>query len=307
MQSGRFLSIVLACALSFAFLANAPSEAGSPVDERNARTEDSRRAIVVLSQQLALHPKDTGLLIQRAVAFGQVGRLREAICDCDTVIKLEPQNAHAYLYRGRAYLRGEHAQEALVDLNRAVQLAPNDADMLHSRGMIYEVLSQYDNAAKDFAATVKKDPKRAEAYVELAHMDSCLNRTRQVVDDYTHIIALRGKFPEYTKFIDLRAQAYTKLKEYEKAAQDYSQLIKLSPDDEDIYNARANVYLKANQNKMAADDFSKSIELCPTYAAAAYFGRSVALERLGDKSGANRDRAKAESLGYDKKQSGLGQ
>lgn len=74
--------------------------------------------------------------------------------------------------------------------------------------------------------------------------------TRAIDLDATNIAALRG-----------RARAYTRLKNYDMAAQDWTRVIASRPADEQNYRERALSYLEDGKTKEAFADYDKAIAL----------------------------------------------
>jgi tetratricopeptide (TPR) repeat protein len=60
-----------------------------------------------------------------------------------------------------------------------------------------------------------------------------------------------------------RGLAYAKLKQFEKAIQDYDQAIELNPKDFNAFNNRGPAYAKLKQFEKAIQDYNQAIELNP--------------------------------------------
>jgi tetratricopeptide (TPR) repeat protein len=84
-----------------------------------------------------------------------------------------------------------------------------------------------------------------------------------------------SKSPEATKsFTDAfnRARREAEGKQYEAAMVDYTEAIRLKPDDSDAYSSRASSYEALQQNDKALSDYTEAIRLKPTNYWA-YYGR----------------------------------
>lgn len=73
-----------------------------------------------------------------------------------------------------------------------------------------------------------------------------------------------------------RADLYLSKGEYDKAIEDYSVEVALSPMDVEVYYDRGTAYAKKGEFHKAMEDFRKIVEIDPTFAAgtmlsAAYF------------------------------------
>ncbi|KAF5434593.1 Tetratricopeptide (TPR) repeat containing protein, partial [Candidatus Methanophagaceae archaeon] len=92
-----------------------------------------------------------------------------------------------------------------------------------------------------------------------------------------------------------RGNAYGKLKQHEKAIEDYSKAIELDLKYADAYNNRGNAYDDLKQYKRAIGDYNKAIELNPKYAMA-YYNRGNAYGKLKQHEKAIEDYSKAIEL-----------
>jgi tetratricopeptide (TPR) repeat protein len=66
------------------------------------------------------------------------------------------------------------------------------------------------------------------------------------------------------KFLDAynnRATDYERLKQYDKAINDYSKIVRLNPSDDIAYYNRGLLYVQLNQKEEAAEDFEEAIRL----------------------------------------------
>jgi len=78
-----------------------------------------------------------------------------------------------------------------------------------------------------------------------------------------------------------RANAYSDKGDYDKAIADYTEAIRLQSDYAAAYNDRGNAYAYQGDWDKAIADFSNAIRLNPNYGEA-YFNRAVSCDRKGD-------------------------
>jgi serine/threonine protein kinase len=107
----------------------------------------------------------------------------------------------------------------------------------------------------------------------------------KAIEDYTQDIKLKPNDPDaYFRRGDVRAS----LGDKNGAIDDYSQAIEIDPEDADFYTRRGNIYYKYKKYKMAIADYNKSIEL-NSGDADVFSDRGNAKSALGDKKGAIED------------------
>ena len=118
---------------------------------------------------------------------------------------------------------------------------------------------------------------------------------QEAIDQYSESIRIApDDFDAYFN----RGSVYARLGQYQRALEDFNKAISLKPtkDVNLFYNNRGVAYLKLGQYQMAIDDFSKSIGLKPDDADA-YNNRASCYLILGNREPGCRDAQKACSLG----------
>jgi Flp pilus assembly protein TadD len=89
---------------------------------------------------------------ERCRSLLQVGRLKDAIAECDRSIALEPDHAVTYETRGYAYLLDRNPKQARKDFDKSLKLDPNSPISLFGRGMTKGILGDIAGAKRDGAA-----------------------------------------------------------------------------------------------------------------------------------------------------------
>jgi Flp pilus assembly protein TadD len=121
------------------------------------------RAFEDATAALALAPDDTDLLINRAVAAGDVGRLDVAETDLTQAVALDPQRADALVLRARIWRRKDRLDPAERDINRAMALNPDDPEALLERGILRQRRGDASGARADWQRAQVLDPSSAAA------------------------------------------------------------------------------------------------------------------------------------------------
>ena len=139
---------------------------------------------------------------------GIAGHYRGAIASYDEVIKLNPKTPYTYYQRGnvKAFL-GEY-KEAIADYDKAIQLNPEDFEAYKDRGAAKFSLGNPEQAILDVNKVIQLDPDNANAY-----------KTRGM-------IRFRFGASEFS-----RGNADKARELYQTAIDDYTQVIKLNPED----------------------------------------------------------------------------
>lgn len=178
-------------------------------------------------------------------------------------IRRDPKAAEAYTIRGLAYWRLEDSRNASLDLEKAFALSPSIA----SPGMMLilaECFAEQNNNAKAIQILTK-----------------AINSS-----EATSLLYLR------------RAQAYSQAKDYKAALLDAEKVVAMNPRQRWAIELRGNLCLSAGKYENAVRDFSECIKLSPQEGKL-YANRAAAYDGLGKKAQALADRKRRDDLNRD--------
>jgi len=128
--------------------------------------------------------------------------------------------------------------EGIEKFTQAIQLNPNFAEAYFYRGRAYSELNPKNLAAAiaDYTHAITLNPNYAEAYYYRGIAYGQIEKTQEVLTDYSRVI-----------------QAIT----------DYSRVIQLNPDHADAYYQRGLLYEQLGNQRQAIADFKRVIKLKP--------------------------------------------
>lgn len=167
----------------------------------------------------------------------------------------------------RALQRGIKAERigdnivALDSYNEAIRLNPDDTKAYWRRAMFYEAHRDYDKAIADYSVIVRLDPKDADAYVQRACSYGRENISKALAD-YGKAIRVdpaRAKF-----FHGHRGDLYLYKGDYEEASKEFSESLRLDPNQSFVFRKRAKAYMASRAYEKAIVDFRAEIMLRPT-------------------------------------------
>jgi tetratricopeptide (TPR) repeat protein len=189
----------------------------------------------------------------------------DAIAACNRLINRNPKDANAYTSRGKAYYYKGDYDRAVADYDRAIARDPKAADAYAGRGDAYLRKGDNSQALRDYEEALRLDPNnvsaRAGRRIPQALGDDEICK-KSLGDDDT-IAACSRRIAADAANADAylnRSQAYRSRGEYDRAIADYSELIKLKPDD-DYYRLRAGAYAEKGDFDHAIADYSEMIRL----------------------------------------------
>ena len=131
------------------------------------------RAYAAATMGLTIAPEDTGLMLDRAVALGTLGRYRDALDDLARVTQAEPDRAEAWVFQAAALRHLDRLPEAVGAVDRALALAPDNAEALLERGILRQLRGDVKGARADWQRVIAVAPDSAAA--DLAQQNLALN------------------------------------------------------------------------------------------------------------------------------------
>ena len=171
-------------------------------------------------------------------------------------IELNPKFSAAYLARAKSCqsASGKHLGAKIRQMN--------DADKSEHRN---KALQYLEKAKSDLDTVIEMNPELLEAYKTRASVYNSLSLTYSLLfmPSSTSIDDERAPWKKKLRTFDEWSAKWKAKNEYyaRKAVEDYTQLIKINPDDPELYVTRA-VYLGVcGEDKMAIEDISRAIDI----------------------------------------------
>lgn len=154
---------------------------------------------------------------------------QQMFAGCDAGIKSGKykgaQLAPFVLNRGRALSDLGDKDKAMADYNQGLKLSPKDLSGLLNRSNIHSERGEFDKAQADLdrAIAIAINAKFTLGYYNRGTLFHKMKDYKRAVDDFTVVIKNAPKFgPAYNN----RSSAYTSLKQYDKAIAEYDIALK---------------------------------------------------------------------------------
>jgi len=264
--------------------------------------QQSLRDISYYSQALALNSNNALFYLRRGQAYNKINNFQSALPDFDRALALNPNLQTAYL--GRAWANDQLDNFAAAEKDYKTYLSMGDTIMSGFAAFsLADNLAQQgktDEALRALNPLIKSNPKNGMARRLRGNLINANGgNPKLAAEDYT--VAIEQKIDMYRDIYPLRASAYIRLKQYQKAIDDYTTMLKLSPNDDNAYRKRAGVYELMGDYKNAIADYSKGIDQSLDGAGPFYFGRSRCYNKIGQSALAQKDLDQCKRLNYEGK------
>lgn len=190
-------------------------------------------------------------------------------------IALDPDNLEYRWERGESRWSGAYDNKkewafpiAIEDLTRIIEVSTDREevyDAYRKRALLYERYSQFEDLIADMGWLIeheKNDAGRCHVLVWRGGHLLRMGHPERAVQDFT--VALQIS-PQDTMILIQRARAYDELEQYDDAVEDLSRILSAKPEDTvsipSAYFTLGKIHYKCGRKKEAFDSFKKSLDL----------------------------------------------
>ncbi|XP_022099054.1 uncharacterized protein LOC110983798 isoform X2 [Acanthaster planci] len=208
-------------------------------------------AIKDFTELLAQEPANALARTYRGRAYAKHGHFVLAVEDLSSAIHLDPLSSVAFFHRG-CLLRRANPKQALQDLSVSVLLDDSEENVMafFHRAVLYMDDDRYEDAIADFENVLKLDKTIAAAHVNLGliYMTKVENY-HKAIQKFTNAIKVN---PIYVRALVCRGEAYHKIHDLKNALLDFTRAIHLRPDQQHYYMYRGEILLEMKNLELAS-------------------------------------------------------
>ena len=214
----------------------------------------------------------------RAIAYNAIEKPDLAIADLKSAIKIEPGNADlkqmldsttriAAMKQEKSALKQEIAKDKeIVEAGRAIigekilgEINAGAAAEFLKSGKVLIEKKDNTTAILHFSECLRLKPDFADCYFYRGQVHHQISQYEKAVADFTQAIKIQ---PQNIGYYQHRANTNDFwLKRYDEAIADLSEVIKLQPKDSGSYMARGYVFKTKKDYQKALDDFTNAINI----------------------------------------------
>jgi tetratricopeptide (TPR) repeat protein len=126
--------------------------------------EEYVEAEELLTKALKENPKSEDALFYRSKCYYALKRLKDALADCNELLKINTANAEGYYLRALCKTALNSYQAAEKDYSDAIILKPEEEHYYAARGQNYFLMGDYDNAINDYSLAIQKNDTEGKYY-----------------------------------------------------------------------------------------------------------------------------------------------
>ena len=220
--------------------------------------------------------------LKYATQLWRLGKDLESIKALGNALNLNSDSYQLYYNAGFILLLQGSYKEALNVFDNAISLQPTFYRSYLWKGAALDGLKRYEEAIISYTKAMeeaKKDNQKQDSFLYFQRALAYKNQGKypEAIADYTQAIKIN---PNDALAYNNRGLAYQNQEKYPEAIADYTQAIKLNPNLALAYNNRGIAY--SNQGKLddAIADYNQAIKINPNDAEA-YYNRGIAYDNQG--------------------------
>lgn len=133
---------------------------------------------LIFCSVLSYGQSERAILYEQATEFGYRNQYKESEAVLSQIIALHPKDSLAYF--DRAIMRENIGDTigAIADLTKAIEIDPKSADNYFLRGMLYKKSNKYKEALSDFQKVNRLDHGNADAHFFVAQINRVLKKNK---------------------------------------------------------------------------------------------------------------------------------
>jgi len=155
--------------------------------EEPARRPHYEQALAACDQAIAETPESGAAHFQRGIALRLLGRLREAVAAFSEAIRRTPENVEARIRRGIAWFYLDEYDLAMNDF-QSVGVLPGDPRPMFWIGVIHAQRGEHVEAVRAYSEAIAQSRRYRLAYVNRALSLMHLGHFQRAIDDWNELI-----------------------------------------------------------------------------------------------------------------------
>lgn len=217
--------------------------------------------IIVFVFSVSAHAQKAAELVARAKTSIDKKDYAGALADLTEALKKEKQNAEAFALRGDVYMQQTQILLARADYDQAIKLNPKNAQFYYKRALSFEHTPGFSQelTIADLTRVLELEPNNEKVLRERGYLYSVTDKAAAAVADFEAVLKLNPNDAQIYYWLG-RARAKTNA---DQALADFTKYLALKPDDPYAYGERATIYESRAQWNLALAEYNQVIKIIP--------------------------------------------
>lgn len=230
------------------------------------------------ARAIRLNPKHAASYANLTIVLRKLGRLDEALHYAREAVRLDPRQSTSLNNLGLVLLDNGDIDEALQQFDKAIKLDRTAPGPQLNKALALDRKGQHDAALDELRKLVQRNPKNAEAWLEIGNIQRRLREFEAAIATYRAAIE---KCPEKTEPGNLLGLALIEAGRPREAIDWLESMLAARGDTAEIYNTLAGARHALGDTAGAMAAFQRAVELDPR-CARAHNNLGLLLQQNGD-------------------------
>jgi tetratricopeptide (TPR) repeat protein len=217
------------------------------------------------------HKLRAAKLIQNAISYLNVRRIKEAEEQCNSILSKYPKYPDAMLLLGVIANQTGEFELAISRLEELIKLKPLFAEAHNNLGSAYQALDKKDKAITYFENAIRLKPDLVEAHYNLGLILAELNKMDEALSRFEKVISIK---PDFAEVYNVVGNLLNEIGRYQDAIEKYMRALEIKPDYVEVHNNLGLVYRNLGEFDKAIEQFNKALYYKPNNAKS-YFDISI--------------------------------
>lgn len=230
--------------------------------------EEHRKAVddySVLLEITEIPQRRVGYLVYRGTAYSKLNENTEALLDFEEALRLDPKNVTALIWRAWFRIGAKNFDGGLDDCRQALAVDPNQPDVFMAMGHAHVGKEDFEKAAGAYGRAFELDGGLAEAVWLRARCYNAIGENKKALADFSKAAELDPK--SYREVFEEFERVYHAIYDFdypaEQAVEYLTEWIAKNPGVAELFVSRALRYVQQESWKKALDDYTEVVRLLP--------------------------------------------
>jgi tetratricopeptide (TPR) repeat protein len=242
-------------------------------------------ALADINQAIALDSTKAGYFLTQADILFTNLLIPQAKQAFEKSLELDPKNTEVYLKLAELHLYLKKYKDCLQYANEALKIDKHMAKAYFIKGFAFKEGGDTAKAISSFQTCVEQEPENYDGYMQLGLLYSA-RKSKLAAQYFSNALRLN---PKSIEALYGRGLFYQETKEFNKAFEDYTSILRIDPNYKDAHYNLGYIHLvHLKVYDQAIRHFNDAIRSDP-YFVQAYYNRGLCYENLGDIAAAAKD------------------
>jgi len=190
--------------------------------------DNLEEANILIDRSLKVNPENPFAHTIKGEILFKEGKIGESATVFEEILNLKPDDSYSYSKLGVIYRKQNRTEKAISILNRGLEVDPDNPSLHHALGDVYAQQGRDEDAVTEYQKAVELDPKDEYAFRGLVSSKAKGRNNKATIAQLQKVLKIPSR-RQNAHLHALLARHLKQEKQYEEAAAEYRESVKLQP------------------------------------------------------------------------------